>query len=376
MAHASGNIQIRTVSTKRELSKFIKMVWPLYRGYPHWVPPLQLDRRMTLDKKNNPFYRHAEMELFLAFKDGNIVGRVGAILNRNHNEFHNENIGFFGFFESVDDGAVASALVETVKDWAREKGVTAIRGPMNPSTNDDIGVLVDGFDKPPALMMTYNPPYYDRLLRGTGLEKVKDVYAYYVHQDKVLSDKFKRVMERLKERDSIKIRSINMKEFRSELERVKTIYNNAWSRNWGFVPMTDAEFDHLAASMKQIIDPRVVLFAEDKGKPVGFGLSVPDINQVLIHNRRGWLIPGIFRLMIKKKKVNFLRIIVLGVRLEYQGSSVGALLLYETAIRGITSGYYHGEASWVLEDNQMMNKAAAFMNAERYKTYRIYETSL
>jgi hypothetical protein len=376
MSHISGNIQIHTVRTKRDVSKFIKMVWPLYRDHSKWVPPLLIDRRMILDTNKNPFYRHAEIEMFIAYNNGEIAGRIAAILNRNHNEFHDENIGFFGFFESVDNQAVTTALVEKAKDWLRDKGVTAMRGPMNPSTNDDIGILIDGFDKSPAIMMTYNPPYYDRLLKEAGLEKIKDIYAYYVHKDKVLSEKFRRVMEKLKERDSIKIRQINMKEFPSELERVKTIYNNAWSRNWGFIPMTDAEFDYLAVSMKQIIDPRVVLFAEDKGKPVGFGLSVPDVNQILIHNKKGWLLPGVVRLILKKKKINFLRIIVLGVRTEYQGSSVAALLLYETAIRGIANGYYHGEASWVLEDNTMMNKAATFMNADRYKTYRIYETSL
>jgi GNAT superfamily N-acetyltransferase len=376
MSHISGNIQIHTVRTKRDVSKFIKMVWPLYRDHSKWVPPLLIDRRMILDTNKNPFYRHAEIEMFIAYNNGEIAGRIAAILNRNHNEFHDENIGFFGFFESVDNQAVTTALVEKAKDWLRDKGVTAMRGPMNPSTNDDIGILIDGFDKSPAIMMTYNPPYYDRLLKEAGLEKIKDIYAYYVHKDKVLSEKFRRVMEKLKERDSIKIRQINMKEFPSELERVKTIYNNAWSRNWGFIPMTDAEFDYLAVSMKQIIDPRVVLFAEDKGKPVGFGLSVPDVNQILIHNKKGWLLPAVVRLILKKKKINFLRIIVLGVRTEYQGSSVAALLLYETAIRGIANGYYHGEASWVLEDNTMMNKAATFMNADRYKTYRIYETSL
>jgi GNAT superfamily N-acetyltransferase len=376
MKTTSGSIVIRPVQTRREKNIFIKMVWPLYTNYPHWVPPLLLDRRMILDQKKNPFYRHADIELFLAYREKEVVGRIAAIVNHNHNSFHNENIGFFGFFESINDQGVATALIERAKSWLREKGVSAIRGPVNPSTNDDIGVLVEGFDKPPVIMMTYNPDYYDGLLKGAGLEKVKDVYSYYVHKDRVFSEKFVRVMEKLKQRETLTVRPLNMKDFKAELDRVKVIYNNAWSRNWGFVPMTDAEFDHLADSLKQVIDPSVVLFAEYKGRPIGFGLSVPDINQVLIRNKKGRLLPGIIRLLVNKKKINFIRIIVLGVVKEFQRGSAGAILFYETAVRGIERGYFHGEAGWVLEDNLMMNRAAEFMNAERIKTYRLYETSL
>ncbi len=376
MAAITNNILVKRVESRGDVTAFIKMMWPLYRNHPNWVPPLIFERREILDRKKNPFFRHAEMELFLAYRGREVVGRIAALINHNHNTFHDENIGFFGFFESVDDSSIASALVDAAKEWCVSKGVTAMRGPVNPSTNDDIGVLVEGFDKPPAIMMTYNPEYYDELLQGTGLVKIKDVYSYYVNKRNVFSDKLVRVMERLKDRETLEIRPINMKDFRNELEKVKVVYNNAWARNWGFIPMTDAEFDHMAATMKQIIDPRIVLLAERKGEPIGFGLSVPDINQILIRNKKGRLIPGVIRLLMHKKKINFIRTIVLGVRKEYQGGSAGALLFYETAVRGISNGYYHGEAGWVLEDNAMMNRAAAFLNAERYKTYRLYEISL
>ncbi len=376
MGSKFDTISIETVKTKRDKNRFIKMVWPLYKDYPNWVPPLLLDRRMILDTKNNPFYRHAEIELFLAYRNSEIVGRIAAIINHNHNSFHEENIGFFGFFESMNDQDVASALIDKAKEWLRGKGVNAIRGPVNPSTNDDIGVLIDGFDKTPAIMMPYNPEYYDSLMTGSGLQKVKDLHSYYVEEDQVMSGKLPRVMEKLKQRESFNIRQLNMKDFKAELQRIKTVYNNAWSKNWGFVPMTDEEFDHLADSLKQIVDPRIVLFAEKDNQPIGFALSVPDINQILIHNKKGRLIPGAIRLLLNKKKINFVRIIVLGVTLQYQRSSAGALLFYETAVRGIENGYYHGEAGWVLENNVMMNRAAEFLNAKRYKTYRLYEAPL
>ncbi len=376
MAIQSNAVKIVPVTTKRDRERFIKMVWPLYKDYPNWVPPLLLDRRMILDTKKNPFYQHADIQLFLSYRNNEIVGRIAAILNHNHNSFHNENVGFFGFFESINDQTVSNMLIEKAKEWLSERGAESIRGPMNPSTNDDIGTLVEGFDKPPAVMMPYNPEYYDDLMRGAGLEKVKDIYSYYVHRDQVFGGKLFRVMEKLKQRETFKIRPLNMKDFKAELNRVKVVYNNAWSKNWGFVPMTDAEFDHLADSFKQIVDPRIVLFAEKDDQPVGFGLSVPDINQILIRNKKGRLIPGALRLLLNKKKIDFIRIILLGVIHEYQRGSAGAILFYETAVRGVQYGYYHGEAGWVLDNNIMMQRAADFLNAERYKTYRIYEAPI
>ena len=250
MGSKFDTIRIETVKTKRDKNRFIKMVWPLYKDYPNWVPPLLLDRRMILDTKNNPFYRHAEIELFLAYRNAEIVGRIAAIINHNHNSFHEENIGFFGFFESMNDQNVASALIDKAKEWLKGKGVDAIRGPVNPSTNDDVGVLIDGFDKTPAIMMPYNPEYYDSLMTGSGLQKVKDLHSYYVEKDQVMSGKLPRVMEKLKQRESFTIRQLNMKDFKAELQRIKTVYNNAWSKNWGFVPMTDEEFDHLATCVE------------------------------------------------------------------------------------------------------------------------------
>jgi GNAT superfamily N-acetyltransferase len=351
-----NSITVRPVRTKREEMVFIKFQWKIYRGNPYWVPPLLMDRRKLIDRKNNPFYKHAEMELFLAERGGEVVGRIGAIVNNNHIREHNENIGFFGFFESIDDQNVASALFDSARAWLKSKGVTAMRGPASPSVNDEYGLLVDGFDKSPAILMAYNPSYYQRLVEGYGFTKAKDLYAYYIHKDKVFNEKFTRISQIVERREGLVIRPLNMKDFKNELKIVKDLYNRGWVRNWGEVPFTDEEIEYVAKDLKQIVDPRVVIFAESKGKPVGFGVTLPDLNIVL-------------------KRVDFARVVILGVLPEYANSGIGAALFYETGRRCVESGYPHGEASWVIEDNVMMNRGAELMQGDRWKTYRIYQLS-
>jgi hypothetical protein len=335
-----------------------------------------MDRRKLMDKKKNPFYTHADAEFFLAYRDKEIVGRIGAIVNHNHNKEHRENIGFFGFFECVNDQEVADKLLETAKNWLKERGVTAMRGPATPSVNDEYGLLIDGFDLPPAVLMPYNPPYYQPLIEKAGLRKVKDLYAYHVHKDKAFSDKLVRVAEMVKKREGLSFRSLDMKNFKREVALIRDLYNRAWQYNWGAVPMTDAEFDALAKDLKPVVVPELVIIAEYKGKPIGFSLSLPDLNIALKHNRNGYLLPGLFCLMRYKKSIGATRIIVLGVVREHLKSGAGSVLFYETAKRSVENGYDEGEASWVLEDNTMMNRAAEMLKAERTKTYRIYETSL
>jgi len=240
-------ITIRPVRTKRDEKVFIKFQWKPYEGNPYWVPPLLLDRRKLIDRKKNPFYQHARMELFLAEKDGRVVGRIGAIVNDNHNREQNENIGFFGFFEVLEDQAAAFALFDAAKEWLRGQGVTAMRGPASPSVNDEYGMLVEGFDRTPAILMSYNPPYYARFAEAYGLVKAKDLYTWYLHSDKVFSERFVRVSEAAKKRQGIVFRPINMKDFDNEVAKVHYIYSRGWQRNWGEVPLTDAEFDtHVA----------------------------------------------------------------------------------------------------------------------------------
>jgi GNAT superfamily N-acetyltransferase len=316
------------------------------------------------------------MELFLAERDGAVVGRIGAIVNDNHNKEHEENIGFFGFFECIDDQEVARALFDAAKGWLKNKGVTAMRGPASPSVNDEYGLLVEGFDRLPAVLMTYNPPYYQTLLEKYGLTKAQDLYAYYIHADKVFNDKFNRVAQIVNRKEGLRIRQLDMKRFDEEVKLIRALYARGWSKNWGEVPMTEEEFNYVAKDLKAVVDPRLVIIAESKGKPVGFGMTLPDLNRILVHNKRGWLIPAIIRLLLFKKKIDRVRIIILGVLPEYANTGIGAVLFYETGKRCVASGYPHGEASWVNEENLMMNRGAELMQGVIDKRYRVYQMPL
>ncbi len=369
-------VTIRPVRTSADEMKFIKFLWKIYKDDPHWVPPLIMDRKKLIDKKKNPFYQHSEMELFLAERNGEVVGRIGAIVNYNHNKEHEDKVGFFGFYESVNDQEVADALFNEAKNYLRSKGMTQMRGPASPSVNDEYGLLVDAFDKSPVVLMTYNPPYYANLFEKYGMKKLKDLYAYLLSQDSVYSERLTRFNEIVKQREGLTFRSLNMKDFKGDVDRIKEIYNKAWSRNWGAVPMTNAEFDALAKDLKPLVVPDLVIIAEAKGKTIGFALSLPDINIALKYNKKGGLLKGLYYLYAKKKEINLVRIIVLGVVPEHQRSGAAGVLFYETAARAKKLGYQYGEASWVLEDNVMMNRAAEMMNASRYKTYRLYEMNI
>jgi GNAT superfamily N-acetyltransferase len=369
-------LHLRTVATKRDRERFIKFLWNIYEGNAAWVPPLLMDRRKIMDKRKNPFYRHAEAEFFIAERNGEMVGRIAAIINHHHNQEHQENVGFFGFFESINDQEVANALFDQAKAYLRARGITSMRGPANPSVNDDWGFLIEGFEHPPVILMPYNPPYYAQLAERYGMTKLKDLFSYYLTQDRVYTDKMQRVYKLMQERHSMIFRSLDMRRFDQEVELVKEIYNKAWARNWGAVPLTDEEIDALAADLKPIVVPELVIFAEVKGKTVGFALSLPDINLALRYNKKGRLLPGLVRLFLHKKKINGVRILVLGVLPEYQKSGAAGVLFYETAYRAKQLGYQWGEAGWILEDNLPMVRAAEAMNAQLYKKYRLYEISI
>ncbi len=371
-----GEIAVRPVLTKNDTTKFIKFLWDIYRDDRVWVPPLVMDRKKLMDTKKNPFYQHADTEFYLAERDGKIVGRIAAIVNHNHNKEHGDKVGFFGFFESINDQAVANALFDRARDFLKSKGMTAMRGPANPSVNDEYGLLVAGFDVSPTILMTYNPTYYISLIERYGFKKAKDLFAYLLNQDTVYSDRLERANSIVKKRQGLTIRPLDMKHFNEDVNLVKDVYNKAWAKNWGAVPMTDAEIDALAADLKPIVVPDLVLFAEIQGKTIGFALSLPDINIALKHNKNGALLTGLYHLYTKKKRINCVRIIVLGVLPEYQGTGAAGVLFYETAARAKNLGYYYGEASWILEDNEPMNHSAHVMNGVITKTYRIYEKPL
>ncbi|HCA80250.1 MAG TPA: hypothetical protein DEP53_11020 [Bacteroidetes bacterium] len=368
-----STILVEPIHTRAERELFIKFLWKIYEGNPYWVPPLLMDRRKLMDRKKNPFYQHADAEFYLARRDGEIVGRIAAIVNHNHNKEHNENIGFFGFFECINDQTVANALFDTASSYLKSKGVTAMRGPANPSVNDEYGLLTEGFSERPTVLLTYNPEYYVKLVEGYGFVKAKELYSYFLKQETVYTERFNRANALVKARNSLTVRHMNMKNFHADVEIVKHLYNAAWAKNWGAVPMTDAEIDSLAADLKPIVRPELVLFAESKGKPIGFGLSLPDINTALWYNKKGRLLPGLFQLFFRKKEINLVRVIVLGVLPEYVNSGAAGVLFYETAVAAKKLGYAYGEASWVLEDNVRMVKSAEAMNGKITRRYRIYD---
>lgn len=371
-----SEIRLQTVATGRDVNRFIKFAWKIYERFPHWVPPLLMDRRKLMDRKKNPFYKHADAEFFLAWRDGEIVGRIGAIINHHHIREHKERIGFFGFFECVDDQKVADKLFEAVRSWMKGRGVTALRGPANPSVNDEYGLLVEGFDLDPVVLMPYNPPYYAQLIERAGFNKIKDLYAYRLSEESVMSERLVGAVEKIRQREGLTFRPLDMKNFRQEVALIKDLYNRAWQYNWGAVPMTDEEFDAMAKDLKPVVIPELVIIAEYRNEPVGFALSLPDLNVALKHNRGGYLLPGLFHLTVRKKSIKRARIIVLGVIRERQKTGAAAVLFYETARRCIEHGYTEGEAGWVLEDNLMMNRSAELLNAERTKRYRLYQMSL
>jgi hypothetical protein len=370
-----SQIEIKTVAGKKDVMKFIKMPWQIYKDDPNWVPPLIIDRKKLLDKTHNPFFKHAEMEMFLAYKDGELCGRIAAITNENHNKFHEDNMGFFGFFEAENDPEIAKALLDTAKNWVKEKGKNGMFGPMNPSTNDETGLLVDGFDTPPFIMMTYNPPYYKDLYEGYGLEKAKDLLAWFWDIRGVeFPEKLVKIADVAKRRSGIKLRNLKLKDLRSELELVLEVYNNAWSKNWGFVPMTKEEILHAADDLKQIADEDYLFIAEKDGKPVAFSVTLPNINEVLIKIKNGKLFPtGIFKLLTGIKKTKSVRVLMLGVVKELQNAGLGPLFYLESFKVGQRKGIIGGEFSWILEDNIAMNKGAEAMGATISKTYRVYQ---
>jgi len=376
-AEMSASVEISLVKTNSELMDFIKCQWQFYKNDPYWVPPLIMDRKKILNKQKNPFFQHAEADFFLAKRNGKIVGRIAAIKNDLHNKHHNDKVGFFGFFECENNQETANALFDTAKKWLIEKGMTHMRGPANPSSNDEYGMLIDGFEDPPRLLMTYNPKYYLNLCDNYGFYKAKDLFAYKLENKKVVSsEKLKRVAEIAQKRSGIKVTSLNMKNFKTELEKVKYVYNKAWAPNWGFIPMTDQEIDAMAKDLKPLVEPSLVLFGEINNEIVGFALVMLDYNQ-LFKDMNGHLFPFNFiKLMTKKKEITWARVITLGLIPAFQKRGLDAVFYWEIVNRAHALGLNLGEASWILEDNEMMNRGAQVMNGAVYKKYRIYEIAV
>lgn len=369
--------QIQPVNTKQQLKSFIDFPHDLYQGWPHYVPELFIAQRDLLTK--HPFLKHSSIQLFLAYDNDKIVGRIAAIVNNNHNKFNNANDGFFGFLDATDDLEVFRMLTDAAAQWLKEKGVSTIIGPVNPSTNETCGMLIEGYDSTPLVMMTYNHPYYNTHIQQLGFGKKTDLIAYNLVAGD-LNDKSMKLMDAFRERlaqKNITIRKGDLKNFRKEVDGLRQVYNEAWDKNLGFVPMTDEEFDYMAKDLKLVLDTDFCLVAEHDGKPIGFALCLPDINQVQKNVRRGRLLPsGIFKLLFGRKKINALRIIALGVTEPYRKMGIEAIFYGTIMQKGLEKGMVRAEASWILEGNEMMNRGIQHINGKPYKKYRIYEKTL
>jgi len=367
------DIRVEKVKRKSELKKFIHFPWIIYNEDPNWVPPLVMDLKEKLNRKKNPFFEHADMELFLAYKGNEITGRIAAILDENHNKVHKEKIVFFGLYESYDDEDTAFSLLDRVSDWGKERGMEVLRGPMNLSMNDECAFLLEGFDSPPVIMMPYNLPYYLELMEKYGLVKAKDLFAFYMRRDHKTAEKVERILDSIREKTPVTLRTVNKKNLYEEVKKIMFIYNNAWEKNWGFVPWTENEMKYMAKKFNQFADLNIVILAESKGKPVGFAFSLPNYNEV-IKKMGGKLSPlGIIRFLVNKRKIKGMRAMVFGTLKEYRQTGLSYLLYSELEKNAKAQGYEWCETSWQLEDNEPINRFVASIGGEIYKKYRIYE---
>jgi GNAT superfamily N-acetyltransferase len=371
-----SNIEVSQVVSHRERNAFIKFPWRIYAKDSAWVPPLIIERKAFLDRKRHPFYRHGDAALFLARRNGEIVGRIMASDDPNYNSLHQSNVGCFGLFDCIDDRDVAAVLFGAAGNWLRAKGRTEMMGPIDYSTNYVCGLLIEGFQFPPTILTAHNPPYYRHLIEACGFTKAKDWYAWWFADPSRAVIHLRRLANRGHRRWPVTIRSTNVKNIPDESRRLREIYNQAWEKNWGFVPFTEAEIQFMTKELKPLLVPEFGWIAEIGGKPVGFTLCLPDINVVLsdLNGRltRFGLPIGLIKLLFYKKRIRKGRLIALGVIKEHRRAGIAEMLVLrvmeETMIkRGIT-----GELSMTLEDNFMINRFLEAIGAERYKTYRIF----
>ncbi len=367
--------------SKRDLSRFFDVADGIYRGDPNWVPPLRDDLAKAFSEKN-PFFRHAEMQLFVARRGGQDAGRIAAILDRHHNDFHGEKTGFFGFFESQNDRSVSDSLLDAAAGWARHRGMETLRGPANPSLNDEAGLLVEGFDKPPVLMMTYNPRYYVDLIEAAGFRKAKDLLAYWFEIGPEPLARFARINERFRKRAAdIEVRKVSKRSLMADLPKIREVYNDAWEKNWGFVPMTSEEMDFMAARLKPLLDENFLFLGETRRsdgslEPIAFMLSLPDYNAA-IQPLGGRLLPfGWLKFLLGLKRIKTLRVVTLGLKKDFRMRGIQSLMFEEGLRAALKRGLTGCEVSWMLEDNDLVLRSVRLWGGKHYKTYRMYDRPL
>lgn len=378
-----ADIEIRPVETKQDRLDFIRLAPPLYADDPNYIAPLEFELGARIDPAKNPGLQTSPHQLWTAWADGAPVGRISAMMNRAHINFHKDNTGHFGFLETIDDTAVAKRLIDTAAAWLKGQGAGKMAGPFNFSVNEECGLLVDGFDTPPYVMMPHSRPYYSTQLETLGFVKAMDMYALrYLPRRDFIPERRKRFIEKVLNKPNISVRNIDFKTFGSEIRMVIDIYNDAWSDNWGYVPMSDAQIEHMAKELRPIIEKHNVVFCELDGEPVAFGLVLPDVNAA-IRGFNGKLLPfnwATFLWRLKVTGVGRSRMPLMGVRKRLQGKPVGAAFAYKIIdmvnAANMDRGCVHSELSWILENNEAMLTMLTEMGAEIYKTYRIYEKAL
>jgi GNAT superfamily N-acetyltransferase len=370
-------LKIEKVSSKKQLRSFIMLPFDLYKNDPAWVPPLIQDQYKFFDAQKNPYYLHSDVQLFLLMEGNKSVGRISAHTNTQHQKEHNEDIGFFGFFECTNDVGAAKLLFEAAGEWNRQMGFKDMRGPMNFSVNQEVGLLIEGFSDPPMVMMPHAKPYYQELYEQCGLTKTMDLYAY-LSERKEMPQRVERLAAAIEKRAGVQIRCLSKdkKQLRKDIETVFEIYTKAWEYNWGNVPMTKAEFDHIVEELLPLADPELIFIAEKDGKPAGFSLALPNYNEVL-QVMKGKVNPiTLIKALFAKKNIGSARVITMGLIKEYQGRGIDTLFYYYSYKNGLPKGFFRGEFSWVLENNTMMIRVAEMLDAIPYKTYRIYDKQI
>jgi len=368
------SVNVTPVTDKRDLEAFLSLPDRVYADDPHYVHPLRSEVRQFFAQDKNPFWRHARHQLWLARRGDETVGRIGACVDSYNNEHHGEQVGFFGFFEVLEDAGAAGPLLETAADWIRDEGMDTMRGPGCFTSNHDwYGLQVEGTWNRPLIGMPYNPPSYPGLLEDFGLTGAKDLYAWLIETEGRFPAKMARLIERVLSRSGLTVRPFDMKNFFADASKVRDLYNRSWQHNWGFVPLDDEDFKYAAKDMKSMVDPEFLLVAEMEGEPIGFSLTVPDFNEAL-QPLKGRLFPfGWLRFLLAKRKVKMGRTLLMGVLPEYRKLGVDMALVYKTMQAGFARGITRAECSWVLADNVPMNRVLESYGAKRYKTYRVYE---
>ena len=370
-----ADVIVTPVHSRGEKKRFLEFPWSHYQDDPHWIPPLRQNQKEMVGYAKSPFYEDNEVQTFLATRSGEVCGRIAAILNRGHNERFDERRGFFGFFECVDDQEVANALFDAVKRWFADRDIQKLRGPANPSLNHEVGLLVDGFDSPPMFMMTYNPPYYGRLIEGYGFKKVQDLYAYWgqVGMLPKIQEKLKPICEKIAQYCDVNIRPLDKSRFVEDVANFLDVYNRSMTNTWGFVPMSSAEVQQQARALRHLMVPELALAAEIDGKMVGAVFGMPDYNP-RIKQIDGRLFPfGFWRLLRKKNEIKRIRVISTNVLPEYQLMGIGLVLLDGLVPKALEWGIEEAEFSWVLETNSLSRGSLEKGGAKLTKTYRLYD---